>query len=239
MPSKTTLKLIKRLQQKKYRKTENLFVVEGKKSVLEFLKSDFKLRYFYVNEMEASAFPLAEIASSQEFNQMSGLNTSPDFLAVFEQKNDELPSKFTQNCLVLDDIQDPGNFGTIIRLADWFGIEHVICSSDTVDAYNPKVIQASMGSFTRVKIHYTDVFNFLSNSQIPVYGTFLNGKNIYKEELITPAFIVLGNEANGISEKIEKLCSHRITIPGGSATESLNVATAAAITVGEFYRQSI
>lgn len=240
MPTKATLKLIKRLQQKKYRKTEGLFVVEGKKSVAEFLKSDFRLKFLFVNEEFQHEFPNAEIATPAEFKQMSGLHTPPEVLAVFEQQEDEIPEKLSGHYFVLDGIQDPGNLGTIIRLADWFGMNHVFCSLETVDAYNPKVIQAGMGSFTRVKLHYLELTTFLNSTALPVYGTFMDGENIYGATLERAGLIVLGNESNGISVEIENLCQHKIAIPqAGNTTESLNVAMAAAISGSEFFRRKI
>ena len=238
MPTKATLKLIKRLQQKKYRKSEGLFVVEGKKSVEEFVNADFKLKHLFVNEAFGNQFRTAEIATSQEFKQMSSLSTPPEILAVFEQNNYVLPKQIEQTTFVLDGIQDPGNLGTIIRLADWFGMKNIFCGEETVDVYNPKVIQASMGSLARVKVHFVDLTEFLTDIKVPVYGTFMDGKNLYQEKLQQPSLIVLGNEANGISIGIENLCSKKIAIPPSeNSTESLNVAMAAAIVGSEFFRQ--
>ena len=141
--------------------------------------------------------------------------------------------------VALDDIRDPGNLGTILRLCDWYGIEHLICSKETVDVYNPKVIQATMGSIARVQVHYLDLNAFLATTSLPVYGTFMKGENIYKEKLPEEAVIVLGNEANGISPILEKTIKNRITIPRFGKfqqTESLNVASAAAIVLSEFRR---
>lgn len=238
MPTNATLKLIKRLQQKKYRKSEGLFVVEGIKSVTEFLQSDFKVKYLFVHESLSESFPKGERATAAEFKQMSSYTTPPGVLAVFEQPVYELPTILNGHYFVLDGLQDPGNFGTIIRLSDWFGMPHIFCSHETVDAFNPKVIQASMGSFTRVQLHYLDLTSFLQNAGIPVYGTFMDGENMYKTTLEANGLIVLGNEANGITAKVEKCCTERIAIPQpGNSTESLNAAMAAAITAAEFFRQ--
>jgi TrmH family RNA methyltransferase len=141
--------------------------------------------------------------------------------------------------IALDDIRDPGNLGTIIRLCDWFGIEQLVCSTSTVDLYNPKVIQATMGSISRVKVHYLNLLDFINSTTLPVYGTFMNGKNIYKELLPKEAVIVLGNEANGISASLEEIITNRLTIPRFGKlqqTESLNVASASAILMSEFCR---
>jgi TrmH family RNA methyltransferase len=141
--------------------------------------------------------------------------------------------------IALDDIRDPGNLGTIIRLCDWFGIEQLVCSTSTVDLYNPKVIQATMGSISRVKVHCLNLLDFINSTTLPVYGTFMNGKNIYKELLPKEAVIVLGNEANGISASLEEIITNRLTIPRFGKlqqTESLNVASASAILMSEFCR---
>ena len=141
--------------------------------------------------------------------------------------------------LALDDIRDPGNLGTILRLSDWFGISHVVCSNETVDIYNPKVVQATMGSITRVNVIYTDLEAFLDQTELPVFGTFMDGANIYEQKLPENGIIVMGNEANGISASIEKLATERLSIPrfgNLQLTESLNVATATAIILSEFKR---
>ena len=239
MPTKATVKLVKQLKQKKYRKAYNLFVVEGKKSVDEFLKSDFKLIYFFVNSKFKKDYPEAELCSSADFKQMSNLQTPPEIMAVFEQKNFELPNEFEEYYFALDNIQDPGNLGTIIRLADWFGMPHVFCNLDSVDVYNPKVVQACMGSLTRVQVHYVDLQAFLKSIEIKVYGSFMDGKNIYSSKFNSKGIIVMGNESTGISKEIEDLCDERITIPQAvhRPTESLNVAIASAIISAEIFRQ--
>jgi TrmH family RNA methyltransferase len=141
--------------------------------------------------------------------------------------------------IALDDIRDPGNLGTIIRLCDWFGVEQIVCSEQTVDVYNPKVVQATMGSISRVNISYLDLEKYLKRHNLPIFGTFMDGKNVYKEELPQEGILVLGNEANGISATIEKLIANRLSIPrfgNLQQTESLNVATATAIFLSEFKR---
>lgn len=238
MLTKATTKLIRSLQQKKYRKKSNLFVVEGKKSVEEFLKSDFTLKYFFVSKAFHSLFPQAEICSEKDLKNLSSLATNPNIIAVFEQKEFELPTQIDHIHFALDGIQDPGNLGTIIRLADWFGMRYIFCNENTVDIYNPKVIQASMGSLTRVKVHYLNLSEYIKEQKVPVLGTFMNGDNIYKTEFPQHGFLVMGNEANGISNKIEALCTQKITIPQrGNGTESLNVAIASAIIAGEIFRE--
>ena len=240
MPTKATLKYVKRLQQKKYRKITGEFVVEGKKSVEEFLESDYKRKYFFVSEEFKNEFPEAEVCTIPALRQMSGLATTPEILAVFEQKTTKIPSKIDGHYFALDNIKDPGNLGTIIRLADWFGMKHLFCNTETVDVYNPKVVQACMGSLTRVDVHFLDLNLFLKEVNVPVYGTFMQGENIYTKAAAPNGIIVLGNEANGISAEIEKLCTDKITIPQvGKTTESLNVAVASAIIAAEFYRKTI
>ena len=166
-------------------------------------------------------------------------------LAVFEQPSDPLDYLYPQHslCLALDDIQDPGNLGTIIRLADWFGIEHIYCSLSTVDVYNPKAVQATMGALARVKLHYTSLTDCIEalNAPAHVYGTFLKGDNLYTQKLSSNGLIVMGNEGNGISPDVEKLINRRLYIPNypmeRSTSESLNVAMATAIVCAEFRRQ--
>lgn len=240
MPTKATVKLVKQLKQKKYRKTYQMFIVEGKKSVEEFLQSDFELVYFFVHSKFREIFPQAEVCSSSDLKQMSNLQTPPEILAVFKQKDFNLPLNFGVPIFALDNIQDPGNLGTIIRLADWFGMQHIICNKDSVDVYNPKVIQACMGSLTRVQVHYVDLKNYLNTIKTKVYGTFMDGKSIYKTNFESQGIIVLGNESNGISNEIEDLCDEKISIPQAaeSSTESLNVAIASAIISGEIFRQT-
>lgn len=243
MLSKSQIKLIKSLSQKKFRNKHELFVVEGLKGVREFLKSDFELVSVYSAgerfEVPEQKFELVE---EKELKKISFLTTPQEVLAVFKVP---LPRKveFNELILALDGIRDPGNLGTIIRLCDWFGIKSLVCSKDTVDCFNPKVVQASMGSLTRVDISYLDLPTFLrENESLPVLGTMLDGKNIYKEEFPENVILIMGNEANGISNEVEALITSKITIPQFGEiqeTESLNVATATAIALSELRRSSI
>ena len=242
MVSKNQIKLIKSLSQKKFRVKHKLFVVEGLKGVREFLKSRYELVTLYSSGdfPEALGNKLVKVDES-DLKKISFLKSPQNALGVFripEYENFET----TGLMLALDGVRDPGNLGTIIRLCDWFGVETLICSEDTVDCFNPKVVQASMGSLTRVKIHYRDLSVLLSSdSTIPVYGTLLEGENIYSEELPDSAIIVMGNEANGISENVKKLLHRKINIPQfgkNQDTESLNVATATAIVLNEFKRKT-
>jgi len=240
MVSKNQIKLITSLQQKKYRKQEQLFFVEGVKGVQELLDSNFELYELFTTKPDFQAIEKSKIysISDAELKKISALTTPNSCLAVFKIPK---PIPFEQNGLILalEDVRDPGNLGTIIRLCDWFGIKTLFCTEETVDAYNPKVVQATMGSVSRVNVVYGDLGKFLAETKLPIFGTFMDGKNIYKESLPNEGIILMGNEANGISKAIEKLVSKRIAIPrfgALQATESLNVATATAIILSEFKR---
>lgn len=247
--SKNKIKYIHSLALKKIRKEEQVFLAESPK-VVEELAAYFPCRFLAATSSWLKANPtisaneIAEV-TQDELSRASLLKTPQQVLAIFEQPQYTLDSQAVRHslCLALDDVQDPGNLGTIIRLADWFGIKDIICSPNTVDVYNPKVIQATMGAIARVKIHYTPLTDFIrSVGNIPVYGTFLNGENIYGQELTNNGLIVMGNEGNGISPEIETLVSHRLYIPnypqGQKTSESLNVAIATAIVCSEFRRQA-
>ncbi len=242
MVSKNQKKLIKSLHQKKYRKQHNLFVAEGKKVIHELLEADIELHSVFTTdslEFHTDSKKSFEI-TEEELKNISFLTTPQTALAVFYIP--EPKTVVTNNLiLALDDVRDPGNLGTIIRLCDWFGITDLICSEHTVDCYNPKVIQATMGSITRVNIVYTQLVDYLKNQKddVFVFGTFMEGANIHQQQLSEQGIIVMGNEANGISGEIETLITHRITIPRFGVTketESLNVATATAIILNEFKR---
>jgi len=240
MVSKNQIKLITSLQQKKYRKQEQLFIAEGIKVVQELLFSNFELLYLFTTKqdfLEVTKDKVHAITDS-ELKKISALANPNTCLAVFKMPN---PKEWNERGLILalDDVRDPGNLGTIIRLCDWFGIETLFCSEESVDIYNPKVVQATMGSISRVNIVYGDLELFLKESSLPVFGTFMDGNNIYQEKLPKEGIIVMGNEANGISPSVEKLVSQRIAIPrfgNLQLTESLNVATATAIILSEFKR---
>ena len=240
MVSKNQIKLITGLQQKKYRHEQELFLAEGVKVIRELLQSDFELEFLCQTEALFDEVPDSKkyIVTESELKKISALSAANNCLAVFKMPQ---PKPLVSNGLivVLDDIRDPGNMGTIIRLCDWFGIEQLICSTETVDIYNPKVVQATMGSISRVSVHYLNLEEYLSETHLPVFGTFMDGKNIYSETLPKEGIIVMGNEANGISATIEKIASNRLSIPrfgNLKQTESLNVATATAIILSEFRR---
>ncbi|WP_298221264.1 RNA methyltransferase [Flavobacterium sp.] len=240
MVSKNQIKVITSLQQKKYRSQHKMFIAEGVKVIQELLQSDFELQHLYVTEslFESVASHQKTLISTNELQKISALSTANNCLAIFMIPE---PKPMVEKGLIvaLDDVRDPGNLGTILRMCDWYGVEQLVCSKETVDIYNPKVIQATMGSIARVQVHYVDLHELLSKTTLPVYGTFMDGDNIYKEKLPEAAIVVLGNEANGISADIEKLTKNRITIPRFGKfkqTESLNVASAAAIVLSEFRR---
>jgi TrmH family RNA methyltransferase len=241
MVSKNQIKLINSLQQKKYRKLHNLFIAEGKKVIQELLDAQFSLAYLFVTKADLfDTNPAATLISDNELKKITALTTANDCLAVFEIK--ETNFKQTSGLeLALDNIKDPGNMGTIIRLCDWFGISKIVCSEETVDIYNPKVVQATMGSLARVQVEYTNLVDYLKATDLEIFGTFMDGKNIYKSNLPSKGIIVMGNEANGISEEIEQLVTQKIAIPrfgNLQQTESLNVATATAIFLSEFKRSN-
>ena len=238
MISKSQIKLIRSLQQKKYRSKLKLFVAEGPKVINELLTAKFKLHSLYATVEDLFTGVNSEIISDKEISKISFLKNANNSVAVFTIPEQKKPRK-EGITLLLDSIRDPGNLGTIIRLSDWFNVSNIICSSDSVDCFNPKVIQATMGSISRVSISYCDLTKYLSLSDLPVYAGTTDGKNIYKEKLPENAIVIVGNEANGISDALLNLTSHKIGIPrfgNNHQTESLNVAVATAILFSEFKR---
>ena len=239
MVSKNQIKLINSLQQKKYRKIHNLFIAEGKKVIQELIDANFILEHLFVTKTDLfEKNYAATLILDSELKKISALTSANDCLAVFKIK--EYSSSTNSGLeLALDNIKDPGNMGTIIRLCDWFGISKIVCSEETVDMYNPKVVQATMGSLARVQVEYTNLANYLKTTDLEIFGTFMEGENIYKKELPANGILVMGNEANGISSEIENLITQKIAIPrfgNLQQTESLNVATATAIFLSEFKR---
>lgn len=242
MLSKNQIKLAKSLVQKKYRKEHQLFIAEGEKVINELLISNFELHSLFETDDIFSQVPTAIkiLISEDELKKITALNTPNNCLAIFK-----IPTEKVVNSLglivALDDIRDPGNIGTIIRLCDWFGISQIICSSETVDIYNPKVVQATMGSIARVNVNYLDLEYFIRNYNKDVFGTFMDGENIYQTVLPKEGLIIFGNEANGISKELENIVTQKIAIPrfgNLQVTESLNVATATAIIISEFRRNN-
>ncbi len=247
MISKNQQKYIRQLEQKKYRKREGLFVAEGTKVVGDLLKRYTPATVFSTPQWEAPEGITPQIVTDEELQRISFQQHPQQVLALFpipSQKADDPQIMLNEQTLTLalDGVQDPGNLGTIIRIADWFGINTLICSEDTADAWNPKVVQATMGSLARINIIYTSLPTLLDRlpDNYPVYGTFLDGKNIYTEQLSANGLIIMGNEGNGISEEIRQRVSHRLLIPDfhqGETADSLNVAIATAITCSEFRRR--
>ena len=236
--SKNHIKLITSLSQKKYRQKHKLFVVEGVKVVQEFLNSSYELDIVFSSDTDFSSTNKFIEVTDQELKKISSLKNPNKVLAIFKIPNQINPI-MGGLILALDSINDPGNLGTIIRLCDWFGIEQLVCSNETVDCFNSKVVQASMGSLTRVAISYLDLKKYLQNASVPIFIADMDGLNVYKTKLPDSALLVLGNEANGISDDIKQLVTTKITIPRYGAfqqTESLNVATASAILLSEFRR---
>ncbi|SHM08047.1 TrmH family RNA methyltransferase [Flavobacterium xinjiangense] len=240
MVSKNQIKLITSLQQKKYRNTNKLFFAEGVKVIQELLQSNFELEHLYstLNDFEEVSKVKKTLIDDNDLKKISALSTPNSCLAVFKipVEKERIESGLI---LALDSVRDPGNLGTILRLCDWFGINQLLCSKETVDIYNPKVVQATMGSIARVNVNYVDLNAFIAQTTLPVFGTFMDGENIYKTSLSQEGIIVMGNEANGISAELERLIQNRLTIPRFGdiqKTESLNVATATAIVLSEFRR---
>lgn len=251
MLSKNKIKLIQSLNKKKTRDELKLFVAEGVKTIFELIDNEAEALFIATSnpQHQFKIKPNTEliITEQQYIDKASLLKTPQQAIAVFKQlnTNENFTLKPDELILALDDVQDPGNLGTIIRLANWFGVETILCSHQTADCYNPKVIQATMGAIGGVSIHYIDLEKELleaSQKEIPIYGTFLDGKNIYSESIPPKGIIVMGNEGNGISEPISRIVSRRLLIPDFASShkvESLNVSIATAIVLSEFRRRSI
>lgn len=244
MISKATGKFIKSLQVKKYRKEEQSFIVEGAKSVAELLRSDFEVKWLAVTDdflqLHSNVLSNRHIewteASAKELGQLGTFQTNDGALAIASMKPNQPLTVQNEYALILDDIRDPGNLGTIIRTADWYGIDKIIASEETADFYNPKVISATMGSFCRVQLYYANLVEYLNTTHLPVYGTFLNGKNIYTVDFEKAGLIAMGNEANGISTEVGQLVTVPITIPKRGGAESLNASIATAIVLDNVFR---
>ncbi len=244
--TKSEIQLLKSLGQKQGRTETGLFVAEGEKLIGELRESNvLRLRKIYSLEgiFEGSD---VEWVSPKEMERISQLKSANNSVALIEIPRHEL--KIEELCgeliIVLDSVQNPGNLGTIIRLADWFGIRHIVCSPNSTDCFNPKVVQATMGAIMRVKVHYTplsELLEQLRERKVPIYGTFLEGENIYSESLTTSGAIVMGNEGRGISEEVEQFISRKLYIPPypaeAATSESLNVAIATAVVCSEFRRR--
>ena len=225
---------------KKYRIQNKLFVAEGEKLIRDLLESGLELHsLFTCEEVSLPNIPSRTI-DSKTLQKISSLKTSNGWLAVFHLPKD-VPLDEKGLIVALDAVRDPGNLGTIIRLCDWFGVDQLICSEDTVDCFNPKVIQATMGSIGRVGVYYIDLYTFLKGTQIPIYSAVLEGESIYEAKLPKEGILLMGSEAHGVSDNLIELSDKGITIPKfskGVGAESLNVATATAILLNEFRRST-
>ena len=238
MVSKNKIKFVKSLSLKKYRVKAQLFVAEGEKIVNELLNSKFEIEHIYATKqfsfkksIQKSAITLV---NSEELSSMSNLISPNNVLAIVRVSENEL-KKNTGITLVLDDVNDPGNLGSIIRICDWFGVTQIICSENTVDCYNPKVVQSAMGSLFRVNIKYLDLATYLTNIDTPIYGAYMGGIEVKGQKFSNQAHLIMGNEANGISESINKYITDRVSIKNiGKNAESLNVAVATSILLHEF-----
>ncbi len=240
MISKNYIKLIHSLERKKIRDEQGEFVLEGEKMILEILnwKSEYLVHLFYTEEFKSNVSQFDEskctAITEKELKSISRLQTPNKVLAIFKKWDlMEVKSDFY---LALDGVQDPGNMGTIMRLADWFGIPEIICSKETVDCFNLKVVQATMGAIFRVQVRYVELETYLPTLNLPLYGALLEGKNVYQTSLSPKGILVLGNEGKGITSAIQQIIDHPISIPRFGEAESLNVSTAGAILLSEFFR---
>lgn len=245
MLSKRLSKYFKSLQLKKYRLQERKFLVEGAKGVLEVLKSDFEVDYLlgskeFLDDLSTGLNALANEVIECRQADLEGVGTFKSnnaAIAIVSMPEEEVVSiPNGELSLALDDVKDPGNLGTIIRIADWYGIKNIFCSMETADVFNPKVINATMGSFTRVNLHYADLHDLIKVTDLPVYGGLLNGKSIREGTLKPDGLLLMGSESQGISDELLPLVSKPIFIPGRGGAESLNVAVATAVMLDNFFR---
>lgn len=246
MITKKQSQLIKSLHLKKYRKKEQLFLVEGAKSVLELLRSDYKTKTVfatplfeqdYGDELQKAGVEVVSV-SSQVLSDIGTFKTNDAALALAEMSpNEPLQASQNEYALLLDNLNDPGNLGTIIRIADWYGIRKMICSDSTVDFFNPKVIAAAKGSFTRVRAFYTHLPDFLQQNSLPVYGADMEGKVVHAYSFAAGGYLLMGNEANGIEAALLPYIRDTLSIPGFGGAESLNVAVATAVICDNLRRQ--
>lgn len=243
--TKAEIQLVRALADKRTRTETGLFVAEGEKLIEEMCGSHLRIRKIFALD-EIFSGPEIEIVSKRDMERLSLLKTASNSLALVEIPHSKLDVKNLAGrlTLALDEVQNPGNLGTIIRLADWFGITDIVCSEGTADCFNPKVVQATMGAILRVRVHYTNLEKLLSEAaaqQLPVYGTFLEGENIYQTPLASSGIVVMGNEGRGVTDAVARTVTHRLFIPPYPAdrqgSESLNVAMATSIICSEFRRR--
>ena len=243
MISKNQLKLIRQLGQKKYRKQYNQYLVQGEKNVLELLNSPLKAVDIFATQAfintHQNQFPHVDFTPAEEesLTKVSTLVSNNAAIAVVDMPKADLPNN-TGLILALDGVSDPGNLGTIIRVADWYGIQHIVTSTDSADAYNPKTISATMGSFVRVSVSQVELPEYLQTLNMPIYGAFLDGQSVHTTDLSAKGVLLMGSESHGIREQCAKLVSEKITIPAFGEAESLNVAMATGIILDNFKRQA-
>lgn len=242
MISKNQIKLLRALGQKKQRKALGLFLVQGEKNVLELASSTLTVKHVFAtaefieqNQQALKDFECIE-ASLEDLTKASTLVSNNAAIAVVEIPTFEVP-RAQGMMIALDGVQDPGNLGTIIRVADWYGIKHIVASSDCADPYNPKTISATMGSFGRVQVHQLDLAHYLETSNLPVYGAFLEGESVHKTEFAAQGILLMGSESHGIRPEAAKFVTDKITIPAFGGAESLNVAMATGIILDNMRRQ--
>ena len=244
--TKQEIQFVRSLADKRSRDEHQLFIAEGDKLISEIISSGLRVRNIYA--LEGHLAGQAEVVSAKEMERISQLKTAASSLAVVEQPRHKTPATApaTKLSIALDGVQNPGNLGTIIRLADWFGVEDIFCSMDTADCFNPKVVQATMGAILRVKVHYLPLAEFLKRTATegtPIHGTMLDGENIYSTDLKATGVIVMGNEGKGVSDECAKHFTHKLLIPSyppeRQGSESLNVAMATGIVCAEFRRRSV
>ena len=244
--TKAEIQFIRSLSDKRVRDAEHLFIAEGDKLVEEIRNSKFPIRCIYTTRQDIKGANVEQI-DKREMERISQLKTATDTLAVVEQPRHRLEIEPKALMLALDGVQNPGNLGTIIRLADWFGIKDIVCSKECADCYNPKVVQATMGAILRVRVHYVEELAHLLRSAkgqgMPIYGTLLSGKNIYTSDIENSGIIVMGNEGRGVSDECCATLTHHLLIPPYPAdsptSESLNVAMATGIILAEFRRRAL
>ena len=241
MISKNQIKFVQSLQKKKFRLESKCFVVESSKNVNEILNSNYKIQQIYATKNWIEKYKIRDDVSINQVNQnelqrISSLKTASDVLAVVHIPLEKSDFDFSGINIVLDDVKDPGNLGTIIRICDWFGVKNIYCSQETVDVYNPKVVQSTMGSITRIDVIYTDIRKMIQDVDIniKVYGAVMDGYDVNQIKVNKNSLIVFGNESNGISKEIKDIISERITINKIGEAESLNVASSAAIILNKF-----
>lgn len=235
--TKSDIKLINSLKRKSKRKEHGLFVVEGVKIVKELLNSDYQISKIYTLKSEIEDFSDAISVSEKELDRITHLASPNKVLALVELPKLSKLETTKETILVIDGVNDPGNLGTIIRTADWFGIKHIVCSENSVDCFNSKVIMSTMGSIFRINISYVNLTTFLSESELPIYGALLEGESLYKTKFSNPSIILMGSESHGISQDLLHLITNPVTIPGAGSTESLNLGVSTAIFCSEYFRQ--